>query len=433
MRSLASDFFRKSPYFLVIIHLTVLALFYWLMIHFNYIDQYPSNANLVHWDANWYKLIIKKGFEFHPGIQSSVAFNPLFPYLWKYLGVSAVGISILNLFMFLSGMLLLRKAYHLSASEFLILLSVPSLFFCYIPYSEALFFLGGTMLLVGSKQEKFILSISGLIIACLTRSVSVIFIPILVFTFFSNSFRNNYKKQILYFLALALTSLIILYLVKDFKEAAVGATYTITQVQSAWGKALAFPKLPLTSWDGSRLIWLDGLALLIGLISIYKCFQVLIARLKVKFLYDKPTVFSFSYLVIVTLITLFYSQIQESTGTSIFSLNRYVFATPFFSVFLIYVFRKINFDRNTIGLFFLVLVLCWAAFWNSVFHSEAGSTLHRIRQTLYYFGLPGLYAFLFLPLRKTLKYKLYWMPVYLTGVVLQIYLFNQYLHQVWIG
>jgi len=110
----------------------------------------PSEKDLsIVWDGYHYTNIKNDGYSYNPARQSNVAFFPGFPYLWKYSGLNAFGISLINLLLFLTGLFFLVREFAIRQRDALLFLSLPSLFFMFVPYSEALFFAASSILLIG--------------------------------------------------------------------------------------------------------------------------------------------------------------------------------------------------------------------------------------------------------------------------------------------
>ena len=107
-------------------------------------------------DAGWYRRISRLGYDYTAGKQSSVAFYPLFAWIWRWTGWGYWGIVALNVGLLISSLYLLAIHYRLKATELLLLMAVPSLMFSFVPYSESIFFFGATLMLIGFKKEHLI-------------------------------------------------------------------------------------------------------------------------------------------------------------------------------------------------------------------------------------------------------------------------------------
>lgn len=108
-----------------------------------------------------------------------------------------------------------------------------------------------------------------------------------------------------------------------------------------WGHKLAIPHIPFfcTHWKVANPLILDSIALIIGFLSIYYLGKPLYEKFrdpKKDFNLQTFEIFSFLYLFGITL-----SMILFQKG-DLHSLNRYVFASPYFLIFLIYFYKKIQ-------------------------------------------------------------------------------------------
>jgi hypothetical protein len=416
------------------IHLLIYFCLYCVLSFLGFIKGSPSNATIIHWDAFWYQNIVNNGYSFAEGHQSNIAFFPLFPMLWKVMHLSPICTSLLNLVLMISGMMVLRKLYNLSAREFMLLLSVPALFYCYIPYSEATFFLAGTLIIYGLQRDNKI-ALLGVFLACLARSASLIFIPLILFVkFYNYRTKKNNRQLIIESVLLIVTAIVSTLLVQTFQYVETGKFFAIFETQKEWHRILALPELYLTTWDGARLIWLDGLAFFTGLIALSLCCIYLWKKINHHHKTISPAfLFSLGYLAMVSTISLLYSGKDLLGGTSIYSINRFVFATPFFMVFLIMCFKNTNISRNAIVLFLIISVITWTLF--NAFGFLPGLLKYTLpfMKTKIYFGIIFLYSLLFLLMMdRKIKHNI-WSGVYLLNLILQIFLFNAYLNDLWIG
>ena len=106
-----------------------------------------------------------------------------------------------------------------------------------------------------------------------------------------------------------------------------GEWFKFFEAQKHWGNFLQIPRFPLTSWAGGFIVRLDGFAFLIGII-LGGFLLGLIFKLKQfrNTIIPSEVIFSLAYLGGITLIVLLFR------GGSLFSLNRFIFATPFIIV-----------------------------------------------------------------------------------------------------
>ncbi len=429
------DFLKKYPIAEISIHSLVLIAMYAALYFLGIFKVIPSLENISQWDTGWYSSIVKDGYSYIENAQCNIAFFPLFPYLWKFTQLSVIGMSILNYIFLCIGFTLLYRAFNLSTKELFILLSTPSLFFCYVPYSEALFFLSCSIFLYGIQKEMSFLCIVGLGLACLTRSVSILFIPGILFSWLlitTSKNKMSHIRIIVYLLATAIASTL---LVNYIQYLETGVAFKLFEVQLQWGHIFSWPEFYLTTWDGVRLLWLDGLAFYTGIICLLYCIYY-----SYDYFINKKTspihasyLFSLFYLAASTLVVFFYSGKDGAGGTSIYSLNRYIFATPFFSVFIIFLLRKTEVTRTHWMVLILSSIVCWSFF--GLFSQLNGLDYIFIPviKTQQYFALMTAYAFLYLLMTSKKTTPVIWYGVYLINIALQLFLLNSFIQGKWIG
>src|ERR1017187_112782 len=205
---------RHPPYTLItrliFIHLLVFTCAYLIYGLISGHSLIPLPESLLRYDALNYADINNKGYSYNESIGSNVAFFPGFPYLWRFTGLGIYGISILNLILFLSGFYLLCRQFAQNKTEILIYLSLAPIFFMYVPYSEALFFLCAALLLIGLIKRNNAMVIPALFLCCLCRSVATIFVPaIIIMELLAVDNNNRLKNIILY----SLTAILGIFLV----------------------------------------------------------------------------------------------------------------------------------------------------------------------------------------------------------------------------
>jgi len=351
-----SNSFFKNTYVSVLIHFV-----FWLIVlyvlAFLKILEFPSSQNIIFWDAGWYKSIAENGYFVNTDEQSNIAFFPLFPKVWSFLQLSPLLVSCFNILLFILGIYVLVNSFSLKRNEILYLICSPSLFFCFIPYSEALFFLCTCVVLYGLKKQKLFLVFIGLFFSGLCRTTSMLFLPaFFLIELYDFGYIKNYFqifKRFIVYISVSLLSIVSVAVVQFFDT---GKWFGFLTVQKYWGKIWQFPNFPITTWDSSRLLWIDSFALLLSLLSIV----LLMYYLKKLYfnsqkIYDKSLLFALSYLTCVGLITLFYT--KPELKTTIYSLNRYVLATPFSMVLILELLRNTTLRTKYIYWFFSTVVV----------------------------------------------------------------------------
>lgn len=337
-----------------------------------------SSSNLLNWDAIHYHWIASKEYE---GFR--VAFFPLFPLIWKFLAVGVLGIVIFNSLIFLISFYFLLKSMELKRLELLLYLSIPSFIFFYLPYSEAVFFASSVLMLLGVQKKYLWMTLLGLFLCTISRPAFTILIPALIIMEFLCETKNRqmFVRILLYIfvstLALGLVGLIQYHDTKKWFE--------FFSVQQGWGNHLQIPHFPLSSWGGNMITRLDGIAFLFGLISgITLLLYIFRARVLKMIVIPKEVVLSLAYLGGITLTVFLFR------GGALFSLNRFIFATPFIVVAVNY-FLKQNFtiSNKKLIFIFLILIIYWLSF---------GSYVH-IQAFLKYFAV-SIYVLLFFAIKS---------------------------------
>ncbi len=371
-----------------------------------------ANSNFLNWDAEHYAYIKDHGYQ---GFR--VAFFPLFPLIWRALTVGVFGMVLINSIVFLiSFYVLIEKLKITSVSEILLYLTIPGFIFFYLPYSESMFFLCSVIILAGLHDHKDYLVYIGLFLAILSRPAFTIFIPALIITEFTGPpGAKKYQRIGLY----VLISLIGLFLVGLIQFMDTGEWFKFFSAQKLWGNHLQIPKLPLTSWAGGFIVKTDGFAFLTGILA---GGYLLALLLKLKWAGKPPpgeVIFSLAYIGGITLSVLLFR------GGSLFSLNRFIFATPFIIVCLHH-WIDLDFDlsiRRLLSIFGAIF-LFWLLF---------GSYVH-IQQTIKY-ALLSLYVILIFTMKsdnrivkKTSPYLLI-----LTNFTFQIIFYVRFLTGLWVG
>ncbi len=411
-------------YGIILIHVIIVFLIYLLLYFTGIINGFPDRSNLIIFDAGWYKTIVDKGYVFVKNSQTNLAFFPFFPYLWKYSRLSAVGISILNSLLTLIGFLLINRYYSLKSWEKLIFLSIPSLFFCFIPYSEATFYLFSSILLIGLYKDSKTLIITGLLLSTLTRSSSILFFPAIIFTELVNCNIKEDKpadtiRNIAIYCGVMLFTILIVAIIQ---WAQTGIWFYFIKAQKYWGNKISLPAFPLTSTNTHRQLWFDATAFIVGILALIQSCILFFKwiYLKYNFRINKAFAFSLVYLSAVTLFVLF-SRTKDAMGrTTIYSLSRYVFATPFFVVFLLHYIRNRSLIKKDLLIILPVIIFLSFSFGAYILFIHFDKyLLFNILLMLVYTGL-----YLMILFRVNILKKLWWTGIYAINIVFQVYMYN---------
>ena len=142
-----------------------------------------TQEKYLRWDAEIFSFIRDRNYVFEEEFRGEVrsAFFPLFPFLWKTTGLSPRGVSALNYFIFILSMALLF-AYlqpkapiknNLKLPFFVALITLPTTIVYHIPYSESLFMLCMTVVVIGVLKEKYGMYFFGALLLSMVRPATV--------------------------------------------------------------------------------------------------------------------------------------------------------------------------------------------------------------------------------------------------------------------
>ncbi|WP_306642679.1 hypothetical protein [Sanyastnella coralliicola] len=274
------------------------------------------------------------------------AFFPGFPYVWKALGANH-WIALVNLFLWVSSLVILQRRLELHRSVLILSILVPSAVFFGVPYSESLFFAACTFIAIGVNEDRRSLSLLGVFAASIIRPTAAILIPAIFIARWaggdkgSRAFARTFQE--------GLISLAALFFVFYFQYRNGGEWLGFFSAQAAWGNDLSWPSLPFSTWGGDIIMLLDGAALFIGLAAL-----VTLARNWTSAQLNQAHYFGLAGLAVTSFI------IVATRGGELFSLNRFVFATVFIPLALD-AWKRLSFNRREIMIFagtWLVFSLC---------------------------------------------------------------------------
>ncbi len=389
------------------------------LVKIGFITILPDDKTLNQWDAGCFIDYVKNGYTYADPIFNNTGIFFLFPWIWRLLHVGAVGISIVNYLFFAFGFTLLAKIYKISTMEKLVWLSIPTVYIMYIPYSEALFFLLMTIAFYGINTKNIWLIWIGLFLAALTRATAIFLLPALLIMELLGNFNNAWHKlflNYLFFYALPILSGLAFFVWYQHHVTGVWFVYFIQQ-QKTEGHIFNMPIMPLSSMEGPRMLWISALAVFCCFISIIVLGKKIFHRLfKNAIEVDKLLVLSLVFLGITLYKTVFYNPIWRTGTTLTIGINRYVFATPFFYIFLHHFTNRYNpykaIDYITI---FIICNIVWLS---------CGSYLHI--QNFIFFNFLTLIVFTYM-LMANKKFDLPPIWAVAMNLLFQITMFQQYL------
>lgn len=373
-----------------------------------------SEINFINWDAEHYNYIKNNGYE---GFR--VAFFPLFPLAWKFLHTGIFGIIIFNGLVFLLSFYFLIKKLEINCTkQILLYLTIPSFIFFYLPYSEALFCLCSVFILLGLKSNKSYLVYLGFYLSILSRPTFTIFIPALLITeFLNNNSEKKYLRIGLYFLV-ALLGFLSVGVIQYYDT---GEWFKFFSAQKeGWGVQLQMPILPISSWGGGLIVRVNAFAFLIGLLcALYLSSLILNLKWVKNQRPPKEVLFSLAYIAGIAFLVLFLK------GGNLYSLNRYLFATPYVIVVFNYWLTQ-NITISNVNLFKILglVFVFWLLF---------GSYLHL--QEAIKFLLLSIYVTLLFAVKsekKTMS-KYSFLILIILNFTFQIIFYLKFLNKEWVA
>jgi hypothetical protein len=370
-----------------------------------------NRDNLINWDAWHYYYIAYNNYE-----SFRLAFFPLFPYFWKMLHSGIYGITLINGFLFIISASLLATVFEIPSKHFLLAISFPSIIFMFVPYSESVFFFASSIALVGMKKQRDWMVFLGLLLASFARPVAYVFVPVAIIMLFLLKKENSLSAKKIFFYALP--AIIGLGLIMLLQYSITGDWFAFFHAQQMWKSYLQMPKLPFTSWGGDTIVRLDGSGFLVGIMATVALVAFL---LKNKFssesIKQEPVLFSTLYLAGICWLILF------TRGGSMFSLNRFVFATPFFFIAFVALLRKSWRIRDVLIILFLINVY-WLLFGNYV----------HIQAFLAFFTV-SVFIMMFFLIAHPARYisRIAYFTCLFGNIAMQIYFYHHFLSKGWVG
>jgi hypothetical protein len=329
----------------------ILVIFSWLTD-----DIYAlQNIDLLHFDAILYFDIRNHGYH----SQWLCAFFPGFPFFWKFINVNAIGIATVNAIVFILSVSALAAAFKPNLKRQLLSISIPSLIFMFVPYSESLFYMACTFLILGLRFDNLFLLLAGLLLSSLIRPTTFVFVPALLLAFYFTHERVKvaiYKSLVpisVLLLGLFTTILIHYWYTKKW--------FVFFEAQKLWKNYFHVPSLPFTSWGGDAIVRFDASCLALAIICMVFFVRSLSYKAKTHVRFPADLVFSVSYVIGTVVLVLFYRD------GNLYSINRFIYATPFIIVCMYHFFEKYEFRWKDVIIVFMASEALWLLF-NSYNH-----------------------------------------------------------------
>jgi len=426
--------FTQSKFNWIIIYPLLFISCYCLLYFIGLIKSIPTKDNLITWDASWYYSIFKDSYILDAGKQNNLAFFPLFPVLWKIIGDHVFIITAINILLSISGGLIIQKLTNAGNRQMLLLFSAAPVLFCFLPYSEALFFFFSALFLFNLNNERTPLIYIFLFLACLSRSVTMLFLPVFIFTEILCA--TSWRVGLFNIIKLGGTAVLGLVSVLLIQHYYTGSFFGFFKAQSIWSHYFKWPHFPLATWDNVRILWLDGGALILGLFCIALGLALFKRRISSEnsVVKDRATIFSIGYLGAIVLVVLFFNGYDEKNRTTIYSLSRYFFATPFFFVAALKCKSLIQITRKNaiiVGSGIALLSCIAMGLPNSL--DGYGSVKPDVFQTYVYFMVLLISILPWVFIHKAADNRYLFAAILAINIAIQSVLYSQFLRGYWVG
>jgi len=308
---------------------------------------YPNAQSLVGWDAAWYKSIAEDGYLYWGGTQCNSGFFILFPFLWRVLHLGVWGVCVLNVVLFAAGFGIMVNLFKPGKMQQWLWLTVPPLYFAFVPYTEAVSFLLVSICLYGIVHNRKPHIMVSLFLLSLTR-VSVTFLaPALVVMELVATERQHWRaalKKSLWLYLLPAFAGLALFVWYQYHVTGKWFLYFMLQAEY-WGHKFSWPSFPFISSYQSRTILLSGFATVCGVAAACYLLYVFMGWLRGNRVQAyKPLVLSLGYLTATLLLTLFFNP-KAGGRTIIVGITRYTMCTPFFFILLQYFTQSVAYKK----------------------------------------------------------------------------------------
>lgn len=408
---------------LFLLHLIFCSCLFILFKLLKFIKFFPTNKNLLSWDAFWYYDISLHGYTYYPDKISNVAFFPGFPMFWRFLNVSPIEICIINGVLFIVCIAKLFSLFDLPVVFKMILVSTPSFIFFVLPYSESLFFLFGILIIFGYKMHLSWLKGLGFFLISLTRSIGLVLIPAIIIIELINN-RKITNKGLLTSVFCCICGL---FLSAYMQYLYTGKWLPFLEVQQFFKRGWILPLFPATTYSPERILGIDSLAVIIGFLALLNVLKWLyklaiqrpIANVATQDFPTPSVLLSALYISAILILDIFFTHNVEGKAVNIWSVNRHIFATPFFIVFIIWIYQ--NYLPKKFETIFISIVFLSGIYFLGIYQ--------HIEMLLVYL----LTAISFIVLKLNLKERNTIWLFYLLNTIVQVFLFEDFLQFKWVG
>jgi len=419
-----------NTFLLVIVYASAFYMLQIFLFKIGMLSVLPDEHNIAVFDANWYYSIKHEGYKYGSGGSNS-GFYILLPWVWELLHVGSWGMSIANIIFFASGFTILCSLLDsignskITTIDKILWLSIPTVFYAFIPYAEALYFLLSTTALYGICFNKRWLIWISLILLSLTRATAVLLLPAFLFMNLVSAEPKYWFRSFIHYIVNYATPIIIgtwMFILYQYKTTGVWFAY-YKQQHDHWSREFSWPAFPLNSTEGNRTVWLGALAIFVCILALI-CVIIFFYKWIVEKNVAKNKLLALStFYLTMTLITIIFFNPKWSPGncnTNIMGAHRYGLMNPFFYV-LLYQFTKEK--EYTLQQYFGVFLLAnavWLLF---------GSYTHL--QFFLFFTIDSIIVLLYM---LSSNKRLMWPIICLITLnfFIQIHLFQQFMALVYV-
>lgn len=376
----------------------------------------PVSNTVLGWDATWYKSIAEDGYLYWGGTQCNSGFFLFFPLLWRWLHLGIWGVCVMNVLLFAAGFTIITQLLKPDKMQRWLWLTLPPIYFAFVPYTEAVSFLLGAICMYGIQHDKKWAVIISLFLLSLTR-VSVTFLaPALLVMELMAAERKDWwkalKKSLWLYLLPSLAGLA-LFVWYQYKVTGIWFLYFKLQAEY-WGHKFAWPSLPFVTTNNSRTIVLTAFATICCTVAFMYMLYLFIKWIGANGVQkNKLLILSMGYLSATLLLTFFFNP-KPAEQTVIVGITRYAMCTPFFLPFLQHFtnnvkYRKVHFLYAFAGANIVLLLL--------------GSYIHL--RVFLYFNISTVALLLYM----LYGYKYKWVGILLViaGIIAQAMVFQDFL------
>ncbi len=399
-----------------------------------------TNETAVQWDAEHYQFIKNYGYDItKAGGDYIYAYFPLFPYVWRLTGLSAVGAVFLNFLLFAIAISLLAKLFAARFNTILIICTIPVLVAFWLPHTEATFLLMISIGVYGYFKNKYWLYFLGIALGALTRNTFNLLLPAIVCTEVLFFLREKQFRQSLRRVFWGILPVIVgtgIFITIQYIQGS-GNIFKFLEVQEQWNNSLSWPEL-LNLRDFSHesfsinvpTLLMVGIPITLCLFCIFLK-QCNVLKIKTKILdfnssdkKDYALVVAFLCCLASVFAVLFYRH------GCLVSLSRFVLCSPYYMVVLFLGFEKIKEIGLSKRVFFfgVSFILSFLVFWLEPYIGRPIAFRHL---GFLLFGA-HLALFLFQDLAGWRFYKILLFSSLGLNIIWTSYLFNVYLCDGWI-